>query len=188
MMQPSSMIPPDAGAAEPPLHGFRGQSPAVPATQPRSLTVALSREAGARGTTIAHKLGELLGWQVFDQELIDFLLTNESGRLKLLADVADGARAWVDARLEQLRRERRLAADAEAESLVRLVLSIAVRGDAVIVGRGAGFLLPVESTVHVRVIAPYESRVSFLAQTLRLSREEAAAEVRNRDDRRAKFL
>src|SRR5438105_12155875 len=112
-----SMLPPYAEASEPRLHGFRGDAPDDAAARPRSLTVALSREAGARGTTIAHKLGELLGWQVFDQELIDFLLTDESGRLKLLADVADGARAWVDARLEQLRRERRIAADAETESL-----------------------------------------------------------------------
>ncbi len=57
-----------------------------------------------------------------------------------------------------------------------------------IVGRGAGFLLPTETTVHVRVVAPIESRVAYFAQWLRLTREEAAAEVQARDDRRAQFL
>ena len=72
--------------------------------------------------------------------------------------------------------------------MIELVLAVAARGDAVIVGRGAGFLLPAETTVHVRVVAPLESRVAYLAQSLRLTREEAAAEVRARDDRRAEFL
>ena len=72
--------------------------------------------------------------------------------------------------------------------MIRVLLAVAARGDAVIVGRGAGFLLPAESTVHVRVIAPLERRVAYFAQSLRLSREEAAAEVRARDERRAEFL
>lgn len=185
-MPTSRLLPPEA--QEPPLHGFRGDAPTVPATHPRGLTVAISREAGARGTTIARKLGELLGWQVFDQEMIDYLLVDESGREQLLADVPDGARTWAEGRFEQLRREGRVNDDPETGALVRLVLMVAARGDAVIVGRGAGFFLPAESTLSVRVVAPFESRVSYLAQTLRLTREEAAAEVRNRDDRRAMFL
>jgi cytidylate kinase len=72
--------------------------------------------------------------------------------------------------------------------MIELLLAVGARGDAVIVGRGAGFLLPVESTVHVRVVASQESRVSYLAQWLRLSREEAVAELLARDQRRAQFL
>lgn len=177
-----------SGLSDPPLHGFRGEAPPARATHPRGLTVALSREAGARGTTIARKLGELLGWQVFDQELLDYLLVDESGRAQLLADVPAGARAWADAWFDQLRREHRVNTDPETEGLVRVVLAVAARGDAVVVGRGAGFVLPAETTLHVRVVAPFESRVSYIAQTLRLSRAEAAAEVRHRDDRRARFL
>ena len=72
--------------------------------------------------------------------------------------------------------------------MIKLLLAVAARGDAVIVGRGAGFLLPVESTVHARVIAPFERRVAYFAQWLRLTREEAGAEVRARDERRAQYL
>ena len=57
-----------------------------------------------------------------------------------------------------------------------------------IVGRGAGFLLPAETTLHVRIVSSFESRVNFLAQSLRLSHDEAAAEIRTRDDRRSRYL
>ena len=182
-MQPSTLPP------APPMHGFRGdRSDAGFVARPGGLTLAVSREAGARGTTIARRVAEQLGWQVFDQEMLDFLMVDEPGRGQLLADVPEGARLWVNSYLGKLQREKRLGADPETLELVRVLLAVAARGDAVIVGRGAGFLLPAESTVHVRVFAPFESRVNFFVHTLRMTREEAAGEVRSRDERRAKFL
>jgi cytidylate kinase len=171
-----------------PLHGYRGDAPDEASAQPRGLTVALSREAGARGTTIAHKLGDILGWQVFDQEMIDYLIVNDAGRAQILAELTDGGRAWVEARYRKLVGERGLKVEQETENLIRLVLSVAARGDAVIVGRGAGFLLPAETTLHIRIVAPFESRVNYLAQALRQTKDEAAQEVRTRDERRARYL
>lgn len=172
----------------PPMHGYRGDAPDESNAHPRGLTVALSREAGARGTTIAHKVGQLLGWQVFDQDMIDYLIVNDAGRAQIAAELSDGGRMWVEARYRKLVGERGLRVETETENLIRLVLAVAARGDAVIVGRGAGFLLPSETTVHVRIVAPFESRVNYLAQALRQTREEAAEEVRTRDDRRARYL
>src|SRR5438034_78188 len=80
MMQASARTP------TPPLHGFRGDRPQDgPFTRPKGLTLAISREAGARGTSIARKVGEQLGWQVFDQESLDYLLLDETGRAHFLA-------------------------------------------------------------------------------------------------------
>jgi hypothetical protein len=133
-------------------------------------------------------VGELLGWQVFDQETLDYILQDDTARAQLLAEVPSSARAWVDAHFTRLQPNLKFAADPDTLAMTRLVLTVAARGDAVIVGRGAGFLLPIESTVHVRLIAPFEHRVAYFAQALRLSREEAASEVRARDEGRAHFL
>jgi cytidylate kinase len=173
----------------PPVHGFRGdaQTP-PPLSHPRGLSVAISRESGARGGTIAKKVGELVGWQVFNQESLDYLIQDDTARQRLLAEVPSSAKVWAEAHFTQLQQNQKLAADPDTLAMVRLVLAVAARGDAVIVGRGAGFMLPVESTVHVRLIAPFERRVAYFAQALRLSREEAAAEVKARDERRAEFL
>ena len=105
-----------------------------------------------------------------------------------MAEVPGSAKAWAEAHFSRLQLHHAIALDPDTTAMIRLVLAVAARGDAVIVGRGAGFLLPPESTVHVRVIAPFEKRVAYFAQSLRLSREEAAAEVRARDERRARYL
>jgi hypothetical protein len=172
-----------SASIESPLHGYRGDAaPAAP--KPRGLTVAISREAGARGGTIAKMVGEHLGWQVFDQEMLTFLANDEPARADLLADVPAGGREWADARLAGA--DAKLGPD--LAGAVRLTLAVAARGDAVLIGRGAGFLLPAETTLHVRVVAPWEQRVAYLAQWLRLPRDEAAAEVRSRDEKRAALL
>lgn len=172
-----------------PTHGYRGETaPDSPPARPRGLAVAISRQAGARGGTIARKLGELLGWQVFDRAALDYLVQDDLARQRFLDEIPTPARRWASARLAELTRGRVIAADADVVALAELLLAIAARGDAVIVGRGAGYLLPVETTVHVRVVAPFASRVAYLAEWLRLTRDEAAAEVHARDQRRARFL
>ncbi len=170
------------------MHGFRGEEPTTELTRPRGLTVAISRLAGARGTTIARKVADILAWQVFDHDTLDYLVQDDTARAQLLADVPADARRWADAQLAHLQRDRNLNADPDALQLIRLVLTVAARGNAVIVGRAAGFMLPAETTIHVRIIAPAESRIAYIAQELRLTRPEAAEEVRARDERRALFL
>lgn len=170
-----------------PFHGFRGDARG-PVPAPRGLTVAVSREAGARGTTVASKVAEILGWQLFTSETLDYLTNDDTARAQLNADLSADARAWADAHLNHLLRDRGLTADSATLPVVRTVLAVAARGQAVIVGRGAGFVLPAASTLHVRVIAPLDARVAYMAQHLRLTLREATEEVRARDERRARFL
>ncbi|MBA4187214.1 MAG: hypothetical protein C0467_04265 [Planctomycetaceae bacterium] len=175
--------------ASPPAHGYRGDPEAsAPLTRPRGLVVAISRQAGARGGTIAQKVGELLGWQVFDNETLDYLVEDDTARAQFLADLPNGSKAWAAAHLIQLQRQKRVTAEPGTLAMIELLLAVAARGDVVIVGRGAGYLLPIETTIHVRIVAPPESRIAYFAQWLRLSREEAAIEVRARDQRRAEYL
>jgi cytidylate kinase len=172
----------------PPAHGYRGDPEATSPARPRGLSVAISREAGSRGGSIARKVGEVLNWQVFDQETLDYLMQNDDARERLFSDLPATAVSWANLHLSRLQREQKQTIDPDTVGMMQLLLAIAARGDAVIVGRGAGYLLPAESTLHARVIAPLESRVAYFAQWLRLNRDEAAAEVRSRDHKRSRFL
>ena len=174
---------------EPPLHGNQGdREPAGVLEAPLGLTVAISREAGARGGSIARRVGKRLGWQVYTQDLLEYMCGNETARSQLLADTPKESTAWADHQLERLRRDNVVSPKVELGEMPRLILTLAARGRIVLVGRGAGYLLPRESTLHVRVIAPLEDRISYMGQWLRLTHEDAAAQVRDRDEKRAEFL
>ena len=109
-----------AGKAEPgPLHGYRGESaPATPDRWPSGLTIALSREAGARGGSIAKRVGRKLGWHVVDQELLEFLTQDEQA----FAELPASAREWANERLDQLLRAKVLSNEPGIVSLARAVL------------------------------------------------------------------
>lgn len=170
-----------------PLHGNRGDSRERP-TSPAGLTVAISREAGASGGSIARRLGQRLGWQVYTRELLEFLCANDAARTSILTDVPPDASTWVEHHLTRLRREGVITQSTEHDEMPRLVLSLASRGQVLILGSGAGYYLPREVALHVRIIAPRANRIAHMADWLRLSPDEAAKQVQQRDERRAEFL
>src|SRR5262249_8598602 len=64
-----------------PLHGYRGsEAKAAARGIPAGLTIAISREAGARGATIAKRAGEKLNWEVYSQDMLEYGAQNAALR------------------------------------------------------------------------------------------------------------
>jgi cytidylate kinase len=175
---------------ESPLHGFQGdRAPAPPRSGvPAALTVAVSREAGARGGTIARRAGRKLGWQVYDQELLEYMSQDPSVIQSMVDALGPAAATWVEGHLERLLRSETVRQHTSVVNLARVVLALGASGAVVLIGRGAGCILPRASTLNVRVIAALEDRIAYMAQWLRLTADEAAERVRLRDERRAEFV
>jgi cytidylate kinase len=155
---------------------------------PVSLTIAISREAGSRGGSISQRAALKLGWQVYRQETLEYIAQEGSLRQELSQDLSPAAAQWVEQHLDRLLREQNLSRHPSVVEMARIILSLGAGGEVVLVGRGAGCILPSASTLHVRVIAPLADRVAYMAQWLRLTSEEAAEQVRLRDTRRSDFI
>jgi cytidylate kinase len=181
---------PTEESRESPRHGFQGdRAPAPPpAAFPAGLTVALSREAGSRGGSIGRRVACKLGWQVYDQELLEYVSQEGPLHQELLDGLPPAAADWLGQRLERLLREQSVSQHPSIVRLARAILALAAQGNVVLIGRGAGLLLPAETTLNVRVVAPLADRIAYLSQWLRLTMEEATERVRLRDVRRAEFL
>jgi cytidylate kinase len=152
------------------------------------LTIAISREAGARGATIARKAGEKLGWEVYSQDMLEFGAQNSAFRQDVLARLPAGAADWIEEHVQHLLEQPNLSHNPNIVDLARLVLSLGAQGNVILLGRGAGFLLPARSSLHVRLVAPLQDRIAYMSQWLRLTDEEAAEQVRKRDHRRTDYL
>jgi len=172
----------------PPQHGYHGEPiPAMPAL-PKALTIAVSREAGARGGTIGRRVANKLGWQVYDKELLEYVAQDGPSHQKMIDGLSSEVRDWIHDRLIELQRSKRLSTETDLVNMARVILALGSEGNVVIIGRGAGFLLPRDSTLHVRLIAPLSERIAYMGQWLRLTTEEATQRVELRDRRRASFL
>jgi len=175
--------------SETPRHGFQGEHHIAAAEQlPAGLTIALSREAGSRGASIAQRIGRKLGWQVYNQELIEYIAQEGVLTEGVHANLTPAAAHWAEDRLQGLLRDGAMSDHASVVGVARVVLALAAQGEVLLVGRGAGLVLPRETTLHVRILAPLQDRIAYMSQWLRLTVEQAAEQVRLRDSRRAEFL
>lgn len=186
----SESLPPTEDLHESPRHGFQGnrRNTGSALDIPRSLTIAISREAGARGTPVARAAGEILGWQVYPQEHLEYIAQEPMLRQDLLDSLPPQLAAWVEERFQQQPVHRLPQRHPTTLEVIRVILALGAQGEVILIGRGAGCILPAATTLNVRLIAPLADRVAYMSQWLRLTTEEAAEQVRLRDQRRSEFL
>jgi len=175
------------GSQDAPRHGDQGE--ARPALYlPSAITIAISRETGARGGSIGKRVSKKLGWSYYDQELLNYLSQGNRLEDEIITGLSSEAREWVGEHLAQLKQENRLSKDTHEQSIAQLILAIAAKGRAVVVGRGAGALLPANSVLHVRILAPLEDRAAWIRQIHRLTKEQAYDFITRQDKQRAGML
>jgi hypothetical protein len=167
------------------------------ATQPelkprasQAFTVALSREAGTLGSLVALEVGRLLGWPVYDQELLALIAHDMRLRTSLLESVDERQQSWLLETAEAFQGDRGpwVTESAYVHHLVKAVLALGVHGECVLVGRGAPFILPAKTTLRVRLVGPEQDRIAELSRTLGISAHEAARKVKTLDRERNAFV
>ena len=86
-----------------------------------------------------------------------------------------------------LREEYYAPQEAYLDHLAKLIEAIGRAGESILVGRGAGFMLPRETTLSLRAIAPLKVRAQRLAERMGVSVRTARRAAKDLDRRRAQF-
>jgi cytidylate kinase len=153
----------------------------------RFQNICISREAGAGGGAIARMVGQRLGWKVFDHELIEAIAHRMQVSLDEVRTFDELAPSVIQDWLLPLREEHYAPQEAYLDHLAKLIEAIGRAGQSVLVGRGAGFLLPRETTLSVRIIAPLRARSLRLAERMGVSVRTARRAAKDLDARRVQF-
>lgn len=150
--------------------------------------IALSREAGSRGTLVAREVGRRLDWPVYDNEL----LTELARELKVDARRLEVVDERPGSRLTEMISAFAATGDVSEityfRGLLKLLLALGARGHCVLVGRGATIALPAETTLRVRVVATPEDRIAAIAEERGLPHNEAARLMATTDRERTRFI
>jgi len=152
-------------------------------TKPRVITI--SRQYGAGGRQVARLLGQVLGWTVWDKEILNVLATEGEGRYqqRMFESLDERAQGEIEAVLS--------AAFGQLDKhmyyylLPKAVYTIA-QDDAILLGRGAHRFLPNALKVCLKASVP--TRVRNLVMLYELSEKEALETVRKTDRERTTFM
>ena len=149
--------------------------------------ISLSREPGSGGVRIARVVGQQLGWDVLDKELLDFI-NQRYGMPRDMLDVVDETRAnWFHDVIGTFIDQRIVSHDSYVVHLERIIYLAALHGNVVFVGRGAQFVLPRNNGLAVRIIAPKRQRVDAMMERKSLTRQEATRFVDQLESGRNEF-
>jgi cytidylate kinase len=169
----------------------RGEEEREPEASPRAVArfqnICISREAGAGAGAVARMVGQRLGWKVFDHELLEAIAHRMELPIDDVRSFDELAPSAVQDWLLPLREEHYAPQEAYLDHLAKLIEAIGRAGESVLVGRGAGFMLPRETTLSVRIIAPLRVRSLRLAERMGVSVRTARRAAKDLDRRRAQF-
>jgi cytidylate kinase len=167
---------------------WQQRSRAGDAATATAASIALTREAGTPGTSVAREVGARLGWQVYDHELLE-RISQESGlRLSLLESIDERQKNWLTESFEAFGAVPAVSESTYVRHLVQAVLSLGALGHCVIVGRGAAFILPGDRTLRVRLVGELQDRIEGAARRQGLTRQAAARWVEEKERERTRFV
>ncbi len=162
------------------------------------MVVTISNEYGSGAVAVARRVAEILGYEFVDRQLPVVV----AKRLRVSPEVVDASEDTSPTLGERLLSGLELATPELAESSTRApfdeellravedaVREYAAKGNAVIVGRGAGAILgPGPGVLRVFMHAPRRWRIERAMEATRADRKSVEPEVDRVDRARAEYL
>lgn len=163
------------------------------------MLITISREYGACGSSVAHRVAAELDWRLVDNQLVEEV----AARAGMSADEVSEKQERGPTFVERLARVLTVATpevlgpstaelpEQEEARLVRLteqVVAEAAQDHAVLVGRAAVAVVGQrDGVLHVKLVASAPYRVGVVAERLAIPLEEAQKRVRDVDAHRARY-
>ncbi|MGD9714643.1 MAG: AAA family ATPase [Thermomicrobiales bacterium] len=152
------------------------------------LSITISRQAGSGGAEVARAVGARLGWPVYDNELLQRISQEKGLQARLLEQLDERHMGWLEEMVASFCVTGAGKEVGYLRSLIELLVSLSEEGHCVIVGRGGAQVLPAETTLRVRIVAPRDHRIDAVEKRRGISRAEAEHWIDRTDKERKHFV
>jgi cytidylate kinase len=154
--------------------------------KPPISVITISREPGSGGMLVAKALAEVCGFDIYHKEVINEIAKNVKISNRLMDTLDEIGLNVINEYISAFVHRAHLWPDEYLRQLMKVIGAIGEHGQAVIVGRGANFILPPERRFRVRIVAPREFRIKRVANDYGVSENEALRRIiRTNSDRKA---
>ncbi|MGD9209692.1 MAG: cytidylate kinase-like family protein [Desulfobacteraceae bacterium] len=152
----------------------------------QNLLITVSREPGSDGDAIANGIAESLGLDLFHQNVIHEMAHSAKVSNQLVQSLDEKGSNLLEDTIAALVQKRHLWPDEYLKHLLKVIGTIGNYGNAVIVGRGANFILSQPKTFRLRIIAPRKLRIQKYSELFNIPLDEAKRRIlKTESDRRA---
>ncbi len=149
--------------------------------------ITVSRLPGAKGGELTRNLAQALGIDFYDQEIVHAIAQNSNVSRRIVEALDEQDRSIFDDWIALLSKDRIWSYE-YLQHLTNIVLAIGTHGYAIILGRGASYILPKEVSLRVLIVAPLEKRISNFVEANQVSEKEARQEILRIESERKAFI
>lgn len=150
--------------------------------------ITVCMEPGSGGSIVAEEIAKQLDFDFFNRNIINEIAKSSHISSQVIETLEKERLSGVIDFISSLINDKYLWPGLYLEHLMKIVHVIAKHGRAVIVGRGANFILPQQERFSVRVVAPLEVRIKNVAREYGVSETEAKRRILRRESRRRAFV
>jgi cytidylate kinase len=149
--------------------------------------ITISREPGAGGSEIARRLAKALDFDLIGGQIIQHIADSAKMSRRVIESLDEREVTFRETLLSSLFGENRPWPGEYLHHLTRVIGTIGIFGNVIIVGRGANFILPRERVFRVRIIAPVDFRIKYLMEDRGYTRAEAEQFLVKKENNRKAF-
>ena len=150
--------------------------------------ITISREPGSGGSEIARKLAKDLSMDLMGGQIIQHVAESARMSRKVIESLDEKEVTLRDTLLNTLFRDRHLWPDEYLQHLTKVIATVGRYGNAILVGRGASYILPQAETFRVRIIAPLEYRIRRVMEDRKYDKTQAEQYVVKRENDHKSFV
>lgn len=148
--------------------------------------VTISRTMGSGARIIGEKLARELGWSLWHKELVNAIAEHAHVSQRVAQAFDEHTISEIELFARGMFGDDEIGGFIYPKQLARAVKSIAKLGNAIILGRGANFILP--DALKIRIDASEEVRIRNMMKFEGMTRETAQAKIHESDRERRHFL
>lgn len=155
---------------------------------PLAPVISISREPGSGGRILAQKIAEKHALDLFHQEVIHEMAASAKVSKVFMQTLDEKGLSVLEHWIASTVHQRQMWPDQYLQHLMKVIGTIGKHGNAVIIGRGANFILPPEGRFRARVVAPRQARIANVARDYGVSPDEAKRRITRTESERRAFI
>lgn len=150
--------------------------------------VTLCMEPGSGGCLIAEQVAKRLDFDFFHRDIIHKIAESARISTTLVESLEKERLSGMQDFIASVIKDQYIHPSIYLDHLMKIIGTIGKHGRAVIVGRGANFIIPQKDRFAVRVVAPESVRVERIAKRFNVPSDTARRRVTVRENRRRAFI
>jgi len=155
----------------------------------RGPVITVSREAGCDADAIAKILAKKFDLVLYDWKIVEEIAKASHVSEQAVATLDENIAYELSEWLTGLSSGPSFSTTQYMQSLRKVLFTVAAHGNAIIVGRGANFLLPPDKiTIGIRFVASLTARAKNIMRELGLSEESALAQIKQTDNEQRQWV